>query len=51
MFGDMIVDMESNKKVSSIVNELFLGGKKLNISLVFQYLFDNLILKSIKLLN
>ena len=34
MFDDMIADMESNKKVSSIVNELFLGGKKLNILLV-----------------
>ena len=32
---DMIVDMESNKKVSSIVSELFLRGRKLNISLVF----------------
>ena len=30
----MIADMETNKKVSSIVNELFLGGKKLNILLV-----------------
>ena len=33
----MIADMEANKKLSSIVNELFLGIKKLNISLVFQY--------------
>ena len=32
---DMIVDMESNKKVSPIVTELFLRRKKLNISLVF----------------
>ena len=31
----MIADMESNKKVSPIVTELFLGGRRLNISLVF----------------
>ena len=35
MFDDMIADMESNKKLSPIVTELFLRGKKLNISLVF----------------
>ena len=31
----MIADPKSNKKVSSIVTELFLRGRKLNISLVF----------------
>ena len=31
----MIADMESNKKVSPIVTELFLGGRRLNISLAF----------------
>ena len=31
----MIPDMEANKKLSSIATELFLRGKKLNISLVF----------------
>ena len=31
----MIADMESNKKLSPIVTELFLRGRKLNISLVF----------------
>ena len=31
----MIADMESNKKLSSIVTELFLRGRKLNILLVF----------------
>ena len=31
----MITDMESYKKLSGIVTELFLRGKKLNISLVF----------------
>ena len=35
MFDDMIADMESNKKISPIVFELFLRGRKLNISLVF----------------
>ena len=31
----MVADMESNKKLSPKVTELFLRGKKLNISLVF----------------
>ena len=31
----MIADMESNKKLSPRVAQLFLGGKKLNILLVF----------------
>ena len=31
----MIADLEANKKLSPIVNELFLRGRKLNISLVF----------------
>ena len=35
MFDDMIAAMESNKKSSPIVTELFLGGRKFNISLVF----------------
>ena len=34
VFNDMIVDM-INKKLNSIVTELFIGGRKLNISLVF----------------
>ena len=33
VFNDMIADMEANKKVSPIVTELFLRGRKLNISL------------------
>ena len=32
---DVIADMKSNKKLSRIVTELFLRGRKLNISLVF----------------
>ena len=35
MFYDVIADMKANKKLSSIVTELFLRGRKLNISLVF----------------
>ena len=35
VFDDMIAHMESNKKLSPIVTELFLRGRKLNISLVF----------------
>ena len=35
VFDDMIADMESNKKLSHKVTELFLRGSKLNISLVF----------------
>ena len=35
VFDDMIVDMEANKKLGPIATELFLGGRKLNISLVF----------------
>ena len=32
MFDDMIADMESNKKLSSIATELFLKERKLKIS-------------------
>ena len=35
MFDDMIADMESKKILSSVVTELFLRGRKLNILLVF----------------
>ena len=34
-FDDMIADMIQNKKLNSIVTELFIRGRKLNISLVF----------------
>ena len=34
MFDDVIADIETNKKVSSIVTELFLSGIKLNNSLI-----------------
>ena len=35
VFDDMIADMTNNKKLSSIVTELFIRGKKRNISVVF----------------
>ena len=35
VFDDMIADMINNKKISSVVTELFVRGRKLNISLVF----------------
>ena len=35
VFDDMIADMIHNKKLDSIATELFIRGRKLNISLVF----------------
>ena len=35
VFDDTIADMLSNKKLNPIVTELFVRGRKLNISLVF----------------
>ena len=35
VLDDMIADMESGKKISRIVTELFLRGTKLNISLFY----------------
>ena len=35
VFNDMIADLISNKKLNSIVTELFIRGRKLSISLVF----------------
>ena len=35
VFDDMIANMLSNKKFNPIVFELFIRGRKLNISLVF----------------
>ena len=34
-FDDMVADMRANKKFQSIIKELFIGCRKLNISLVF----------------
>ena len=35
VFNDMIADMIHNKKLNSLMIELFIRGRKLNISLVF----------------
>ena len=35
LFDNLIVDMINNKKLNSVVTELFIRGRKLNISLVF----------------
>ena len=35
VFDDMIADMETNKKLSPIVTELFFRERKLDISLIF----------------
>ena len=49
VFDDMIADMESNKKLSLKVTELFLRGGKLNISLVFISQSYFKVLKTIRL--
>ena len=46
---DMIEDIKSNKKISSIVAELLLRGGKLNISLVFISQFYFKLAKTIRL--
>ena len=35
LFDDMVADMINNKKLNSVVAELFIRGRKLNISPVF----------------
>ena len=46
IFDDMIADMINNNKLNPIVTELFIRGRKLNISLS---LLRNLILKCQKM--
>ena len=48
VFDDMIADMLSNKKLNSIETELFIRGRKLNISF---FLSRNLILLFQKILD
>ena len=48
VFDDMIADMIHNRKLNSIVSELFIREKKLNVSL---FLLPNHTLKSQKMLN
>ena len=35
VFDDIVVDIMSNKKIQTIIKELFMRCRKLNISLVF----------------
>ena len=49
IFDDMVADMFSNKKLNPIVTELFLRGRKLNISLVFITQSYFAVLKNIRL--
>ena len=48
-FDDMIADMLINKKLNPIVTELFIRGRKLNISLVFITQSYFAVLKGIRL--
>ena len=48
VFYGMIADMINNKKLNPIVTELFIRGRKLNISIVLSL---NLILKCQKMLD
>ena len=49
VFDEMIADMESNQKLNHKVTELFLRGRKLNISLVFISQFYFKVPKTIRL--
>ena len=50
VFDDMIADMINNKKLDSIVNELFIRGRKNQISVFFITQYFNHILKCQELL-
>ena len=49
LFDDTIADMLSNKKLNPIVTELFIRGRKLNISLAFITQFCFAMPKNIRL--
>ena len=49
VFNDMIADMLNNKKFNPAITELFISGRKLNISLVFITQFYFAVLKNIRL--
>ena len=51
VFDDTIADMFSNKKLNPIVTELFIRGRKLDISLTLLFLFSYLILPCQKILD
>ena len=48
IFDDIIADMINNKKLNPLVTELFVRGRKLNISIVF---ITQLYLKCQKMLD
>ena len=47
----MVADMFSNKKLNPVVTELFVRGRKLNISLVFITQFYLAVLQNIRLIS
>ena len=49
VFDDMIANMANNKELNSIVTELFISGRKSNISLVFITQFYFSVPKIVKL--
>ena len=49
VFDDMIADLLSNKKPNLVVTELFIRGRKLNISLVFITQSYFAVLKNVRL--
>ena len=49
VFDDIIADMLKNSKLNSIVTELFIRGRKVNISLVFITQSCLAVLKNIRL--
>ena len=49
VFDDMITDMLIKKKLHSIVTELFIRGRKSNISLIFTIQSRFVVLKNIRL--
>ena len=46
MFDDMRADMESDKKLSRRVNDLFFRGRKINISLAYLKVIKTIRLKA-----
>ena len=51
VFNDMVADMFSNKKLNPVVTELFVRGRKLNISLVFITQFYFAVSQNIRLIS
>ena len=49
VFDDMIADMITNKKLNPVVTELFIRGRKLNISIVFVTQSSFTVLKEVRL--